>query len=327
MSMEDVPLPFGWLHKYKSMRGARLRQICRVAVSIVSILVLFFAPPLMASYPPDPLSDIEWAYSNENSVAAIQSRFNAARTNENLQLGTSIPMLSLPSQSVWDSMADGERALWLINRERVDRGLYPLHGIEVNVTGIAQVYAQYLMDNNAFSHTADGKTPWQRLMENPLINACHDAYMAENLAGFWGSWTLPIERAVYVWMYDDSSSAWGHRHNLLWYPYSDNSGPNGKEGFMGIGRATGTFQGWPNSNIIVMDVFDPCSAWEYGSEIIMGDLNGNGSLGLEDAILGLRILSRSGVTGTLYLDREVDKDGRIGLPDVLYILQSLAGLR
>lgn len=281
----------------------------------------------MASYPPDPLSDIKWPYSTENSVAAIQSRFNTARTNENSQLGTSIPMLSLPSQSVWDSMSDGERALWLINRERVDRDLTPLHGIEANVTSVVQAYAQYLIDNDVFSHTADGKTPWQRLMENPLINACHDLYMAENLAGFWGSWMLPVERAVYVWMYDDSSSSWGHRHNLLWYPYTDNSGPVGKEGFIGIGRATGTFQGWSNSNIIVMNVFDPCSTWDYGSGIIMGDLNGNGSLGLEDAILALRVLSQSVFDVTVHLDREADKDGKIGLSDALFILQSLAGLR
>ena len=304
-----------------------MRKTYCVSVPIASIWVLFFALPLMASYPPDPLSDIEWPYSTENSVAAIQSRFNTARTNENSQLGTSIPMLSLPSQSVWDSMSDGERALWLINRERVDRDLTPLHGIEANVTSVVQAYAQYLIDNDVFSHTADGKTPWQRLMENPLINACHDSYMAENLAGFWGSWMLPVERAVYVWMYDDSSSSWGHRHNLLWYPYTDNSGPVGKEGFIGIGRATGTFQGWSNSNIIVMNVFDPCSTWDYGSDIIMGDLNGNGSLGLEDAILALRVLSQSFFDVTVHLDREADKDGKIGLSDALFILQSLAGLR
>jgi uncharacterized protein YkwD len=92
-------------------------------------------------------------------------------------------MMSLPSQSVWDTLSDGEKALWLINRERIDRGLAPFHGIEANVTGVAQAYAQYLMDNDLFSHNADGKTPWQRLMENPVINACHDSFFAENLAG------------------------------------------------------------------------------------------------------------------------------------------------
>jgi len=173
--------------------------------------------PVMAAYPPDPLSDVDWPYSSENSVAAVQNRFNAARTNENSELGTSIPMMSLPSQSAWDTLSDGEKALWLINRERIDRDLAPFHGIEANVTGVAQAYAQYLMDNDLFSHNADGKTPWQRLMENPVVNDCHDSFFAENLAGFWGNWLLPVERAVYLWMYDDSASAGDQRLPRLFF--------------------------------------------------------------------------------------------------------------
>jgi uncharacterized protein YkwD len=281
----------------------------------------------MANYPPDPLADLDWLYSTENSVAAIQNRFNAARANESSQLGISIPMMSLPSQSVWNIKSEGEKALWLINRERVDRGVAPLHGIEVNVTSVAQTYAQYLMDNDLFSHNADGRSFSQRLLANPAINACHDSYMAENLAGFWGSWTLAVERAVYLWMYDDSSSSWGHRHILLWYPYDDNGGASGKEGFVGIGRATGTFGTYQNSSIIVMDVFDPCSAWDYAALNVSGDLNGNGSLGLEDAILALRVLTQSASGVSLHPDREPDQDGKIGLTDALHILQALAELR
>jgi len=309
------------------MKGEKLRKTYGMAVSFPFILMLCLVVPVMAAYPPDPLSDVKWPSSSENSVTAVQNRFNAARTNENSELGTSIPMMSLPSQSAWDTLSDGEKALWLINRERVDRGLAPFHGIESNATSVADAYAQYLMDSDLFSHNADGKTPWQRLMENPVINACHDSFFAENLAGFWGNWLLPVERAVYLWMYDDSGSSWGHRHILLWYPLNDNSGPAGKEGLVGIGRATGVFQGYSNSNIIVMDLFDPCSTWDYGSDIVVGDLNGNGSLGLEDAILVFRVLSQSGLDVTVHLDREPDQDGKIGLPDALYILQSLAGLR
>jgi len=156
------------------MKGEKLRKTYWMAVSFPFILMLCLVVPVMAAYPPDPLSDVDWPYSSENSVAAVQNRFNAARTNENSELGTSIPMMSLPSQSAWDTLSDGEKALWLINRERIDRDLAPFHGIEANVTGVAQAYAQYLMDNDLFSHNADGKTPWQRLMENPVVNDCHD---------------------------------------------------------------------------------------------------------------------------------------------------------
>jgi uncharacterized protein YkwD len=294
-------------------------------ISVLSFLS--FALPLQAGYPPDPPSNFGWGYTAENSVADIQNRFNAARVNENAQLGTSIPMMSLPSQSVWNNKSDGEKALWLINRERVDRGVAPLHGIEANVTSVAQTYAQYLMDHDVFSHDADGRTPFQRLLANPAINACRDSFMAENLAGFWGNWTLPVERAVYLWMYADSGSSWGHRHILLWYPFNDNGGPPGKEGFIGIGRATGTFGTYQNSNVIVMDAFDPCSAWDYASLNVPGDFNGNGSLGLEDAILALRVLAQRASGATLYPAREPDQDGKVGMQDVLYILQTLAELR
>jgi uncharacterized protein YkwD len=215
-------------------------------------------------YPTDPTADTDWPYSGENSVTDIQTRFNTARTNENAQLGTSVPMLTMPSQAEWNARSDDEKALWLINQERIDRGVAPLHGLETNVDTVAQTYAQYLLDNDAFGHTADGRDPWQRLNDNAAIGACHDFLsVAENLAVLWGGWTLPIERAVHNWIYDDKNSAWGHRHAILWYPYNDNSGPAGKEGFLGIGRATGTHQGYPNSDIIVMNVFDPCSTWTY----------------------------------------------------------------
>ena len=220
------------------------------------------------AYPTDPTADTEWPSSSENTVAAIQTRFNTARTNENSQLGTSVPMITMPSQAEWDAMSDNEKALWLINRERIDRGVHPLHGIEDNVISVAQYYADYLMDNNLFAHDADGNDPWERLNTNPAINACHDFLnVSENLAVLWGGWTLPIERSIYMWMYDDSGSGWGHRHCVLWYNYNDNSGPVGKEGFLGIGISNGTHQGWSNSYIVCMNVFDPCATWQYGNEI------------------------------------------------------------
>jgi hypothetical protein len=82
---------------------------------------------------------------------------------------------------------------------------------------------------------------------------------------------MPLERSIYAWMYDDSGSSWGHRHTILWYPYNDNSGPLNEEGFLGIGQANGgPYQGpfsssWNYAEIIVMNVFDPCSAWNYDS--------------------------------------------------------------
>ena len=226
------------------------------------VAMLFLPLTAAADYPADPHSDLAWPYSDQSSVLEIQNRFNAARTNENRQPGISVPMLELPPQTEWTTKSDAQKALWLVNRERVDRGLDPFQGLEKNVMAVAQSYAQYLLDHDVFSHTADGQTPWERLDAKADIAACHDFLsVAENLAVLWGGWTLPIERAVYNWMYDDSGSNWGHRHAMLWFPYNDNSGLPGREGFLGIGRATGTHKGYPGSDIIVMNVFDPCSTW------------------------------------------------------------------
>jgi hypothetical protein len=225
-----------------------------------------------ANYPADPTGDIGWS-GNWSTTADVQSAFNAARAAENAQLGRTIPAMTLPSQSAWNGMNSTARAFWLVNRERIDRGVMPMHGPEANVTSVAQSYAQYLLDHNAWGHTADGRDPWQRLYANPTIGACHDFLnIAENLAVLatsGSSISLPVEQSVYMWLYTDAGSAWGHRHAALWYPYNDNSGPTGEEGFMGIGLAIGgPYQGpfdhaWNTAALVVMDVFDPCYSWTY----------------------------------------------------------------
>jgi len=240
---------------------------------IVGFLSLFVITPVQPSvsapdsFPPDLTSNIPWS-SGTSTVAHVQEAFNNARVTENSQLGTSIPSLTLPNQSTWDAMSGNEKAEWLVYRERVDRGLQPLHGFESNVTSIAQYYAEYLLNNNKWGHNADGNDQWQRLNTNPTINGCHDFLgVAENLNYLWTSGTsigLPLERSIYTWLYNDSSSSWGHRQLVLWFPYNDNSGPAGNEGFMGIGRASGgPYQGHNFAEVIVMNVFDPCSTWVY----------------------------------------------------------------
>jgi uncharacterized protein YkwD len=223
--------------------------------------------------PSDPVSDISWS-AGTSGVSDIQKAFNQARTTENQQLGTSIPLMTLPSQTEWNNMTDGEKALWLINRERIDRGITPLDNLEASANGVAQYYADYLMDHDAWGHTADGRSPWDRLEDSPAIGACRDFLsVAENiavLAASGSSIDLPVERSVFMWIYDDGDCCgWGHRHTIFWYSYNDNSGQAGREGFLGIGRASGgPYQGpfsqpWKFAEIIVMNVFDPCADWDY----------------------------------------------------------------
>lgn len=258
------------------------------------------AEPLLT--PPNLASDINWTdiggewnppgtlNATFNGVVDIKAAFDNARTQENIQLAaqpyTPMPMLTMPTQGEWDAMTPGQKALYLIDRERAVRNVPPMDGLEANVGFVAQWYADWLLANDAVGHSndVDGdmvlEDPWDRLHDDPniipgvlappAIIACHDFLpVGENLAYFWASsgapahWlALPVERAIYNWIYDDSSSAWGHRQAVLYDPYTAGACNAGQEGFLGIGLAAGgPHQSWDDARIVVMNVFDPCSSW------------------------------------------------------------------
>lgn len=211
-----------------------------------------------------------------SSVSDIQSAFNNARTKENQQLGTSLPQLTFPAN--WSSLALGERAAWILKKERVDRGLVSFTGNDPNVVSVAKSYADYLLKNNKFGHTADGSSPQARLNQNAVIGKCNDPiYAYENLFVKVSSVTADIlyemEYGIYTWLYNDAGSAWGHRRCLLQTNFTDNSGATGEEGLFGIGVATGGpykgdfSQSWTYAEIVVFNVIDPCASWVYTTAI------------------------------------------------------------
>lgn len=58
-----------------------------------------------------------------------------------------------------------------------------------------------------------------------------------------------------------------------------------------------------------------------------GDLGGDGAVGLEDAIIGLKLLSGVSLDGkTVDITADVDGDGKVGLPEVIHILREVAKL-
>jgi len=59
---------------------------------------------------------------------------------------------------------------------------------------------------------------------------------------------------------------------------------------------------------------------------LAGDVNGDRVVDMADAILALQILSRETST-TVYKEACIDGDGIIGLPEALYIMQKVAGIR
>jgi uncharacterized delta-60 repeat protein len=61
--------------------------------------------------------------------------------------------------------------------------------------------------------------------------------------------------------------------------------------------------------------------------IVKGDINGGGTVEIGDAILALQVLSRISPVAKVYKSADVNNDGEIGLPEVIYIMQGVAGLR
>lgn len=225
-------------------------------------------------------------------VAAIEAAFAHARRREEIQFGLpagSLGSLELPDQAAWDALGDAHRALAITNAERTARGGVPYPGgapsglpletVEGHLDALAQRYADFLLVNDHWDHVAPatavevgegaplaGTDPFERLDAHPALGAgagtdggdCHDFLgQHENLAVFASSGgddiRLPVERAVYGFLYDDAGSAWGHRHLMLLQDaplsgdggFVDDAGPAGSEGFIGVGTAGANDGGYP----------------------------------------------------------------------------------
>ena len=251
--------------------------------------------------PPNITVDIKWN-TNFNGVTDIMNAFNAARRAEEQQLGlpaNALGSLVLPSQTVWAGMSDDAKALFLINAERTARndmqpgvlGL-PYAGVERHVDEVARDYAQLLHDLSKTGHyqpsnNPDVDNPSKRL-DNGVEASCREFLSrSENLAYFSAyssqpigasSVPLPLERAIYAWIYDDSTSQWGHREAVLLqdttltnnpWGYHNNNGSAAHEGFLGfhvLGSTSYKPFGEPPANMpysygvaIVMNIYDPLS--------------------------------------------------------------------
>lgn len=246
-----------------------------------------------ADSPPNLNSDILWTDTGGvfdpanniftatfNGPTDIEAAFNHGRRQEEIQLGLAngtLGNLSLPAN--YSSLSDDEKALLLINEERTARagmqagviGL-PLEQVYGPLDAVAQDYAQHLITNDLWGHHHNGN-PNQRLNagSTDLALACRESLAhTENLAAFYspGSIPLSVERAIYGWIYEDEGSNWGHREAVLLqdkplgststnFGYKNNTGAAGSEGYLGIGVASGPYEGWANGTVVVMNIIDP----------------------------------------------------------------------
>ena len=231
----------------------------RIVLTSLFIFISIFLYSQAPDEPKDLLMNVTVA-TNWSTVETIENTFNTARRQEEMQLGlpaNSIQNLNLPGQNTWDAYSLDQKALYICNDERTSRaginygtgavkGL-PFNGIEANIDAAAQNWSQYLVDNNAWGHchptNNNADCPGGRIAA-AYPNGCTEfGGGIENLSAH-SSGTIPLVDAalgaIFGWIYEDATSAWGHRHAMLAQSYDDDYGAAGQEGFVGFGVAQTT---------------------------------------------------------------------------------------
>ncbi|CAM9836438.1 unnamed protein product, partial [Chrysoparadoxa australica] len=103
----------------------------------------------------DPCNDVSWPFPwNGASVQAIADRYNTARASDpTVTVDLTIPF----SQAEWDALTENEKGLFLLNEERVDRGIFPVSAVVAELVTVAQDHADYHTDY----YTANGSVSLQ----------------------------------------------------------------------------------------------------------------------------------------------------------------------
>ncbi|RVU82787.1 hypothetical protein EOL70_19795 [Leucothrix sargassi] len=223
-------------------------------------------------------ADIEWSSAAANisvSVSEIASAFNDARALD----PTIKQKLLMPLQADWDAMTTSEKGLFLVNSERCARGLPPFEAIAPELINSTSKYADELSDSGAFSHTHGVyPNPSARIEGYAGVDVGTNAdWMAqtENLSrhvsGFSAGYPTiyePIARAMYTYMYADTSSNYGHRTLILINVDNENSGEAGAEGLFALSKTTKQYKDsefFKTDVTSVMHVFDPNEAWDMSN--------------------------------------------------------------
>nr|WP_306139198.1 DUF1566 domain-containing protein [Rheinheimera baltica] len=208
-----------------------------------------------------PQDNIAWTGGNAETVDDIARAFNYARS-----LDPSVHQyLLMPEQAQWDAMSVQQKGLYLVNAERVARGIKPYAGFDAAMVEVAQTYATYIQSRNqVIGHYNDGRSPMQRMQAHSYIGANADSFISkpESVAGATDpnpiSDNIALAKAIYFWLYYDKDwfvafgidgTPWGHRNHLLQTGLDDNHADNTTEGVVGFGLAKGLYQ--PGVNPVI----------------------------------------------------------------------------
>ena len=201
-----------------------------------------------------PDRNLEWRGGDAETVEDIARAFNYARSQD----PSVFQYLIMPDQATWDSWSIQQKGLYLVNAERVARGIKPYAGYDPALVTAAESYAEFIRDNNmVIDHYADGRSPMQRMDAQPYVADHRDrrAIKTESLSS--GTHlAMPGEdealaRAIFFWLYQDKDwfvdfdwadgPPWGHRDHLLQTELDENHGSPYAEGLVGFGVSLGHY--------------------------------------------------------------------------------------
>jgi hypothetical protein len=208
---------------------------------------------------PNLSADIKPKRSFFTSLNDAISTFNNARSKDPSVLSNK-KQLILPASFINMNWVD--QYYTFLNLERTDRGLLPNTYPISRLNTIANSYASDLLTANQFTHTLNGTTPQSRMKNNTDITGCIEFHPYSESLYYFGTTdfnmvnkNLIAFQALYTYIYNDSSSAWGHRKHLL-SNYNNNNKSNSDEGHLGIGMSVKKFNGMLRY-ILVQNTFDP----------------------------------------------------------------------
>jgi uncharacterized protein YkwD len=152
----------------------------------------------------DPQADIDWTTLPWNSDQDVQNDFTNARAAE----GCNVPLV-LPAG--FDGMSAQQQMFSLFNNEREVRGLPDLQLDNSLMSQIALNHSQEMAQYGYFEHESpinQGQNVFARDTLNPALAPATG--QGEDISTGFG-----LVEAVFTYMYDDSSSQWGHREAIL----------------------------------------------------------------------------------------------------------------
>jgi uncharacterized protein YkwD len=208
-----MPLYHGWM-TFGAPRGLRRCLIALAATSSMCLVAAAVAPlPARAAAcsTADPAANFTGStltFEKANPDNVIEENFNKARAAE----GCTTPLV-LPAG--FDALSPQQQALFLMNAEREARGLAPLKLDSTLMSQVTLNHSQEMAKYGYFAHPSpinQGSNISKRETVNPaLAQPFPSLCCAENIS----AGTATAASAIFGFMYEDSASGWGHRHNIL----------------------------------------------------------------------------------------------------------------